>query len=62
MNNSKQKIDSKIWWPKMAGDNHHFLLSLKNTAFSTLDKTVVTHGGDSFEEVMVPFVKLWWEE
>ena len=62
MNNSNQNIESKIWWPKMAGQEYHFLLPLKNTAFSNLDKTVVTHGGDSFEEVMVPFVKLWLEE
>lgn len=62
MNNSHQKIDSKIWWPKMAGLNHHFLLPLKNNAFSSKDELVVTHGADSFEEVMVPFVKLWWEE
>ena len=62
MQNSNENIDSKIWWPNMAGPDHHFLLSTKKNAFSTKDEFVVTHGGDSLEEVMVPFVKLRWEE
>ncbi len=63
MNNTHQNIDSEIWWPKMAGPNYHFLLSRKNKAFSKPpEESVVTHGAKSFQEVMVPFVKLWWEE
>jgi len=63
MNNAHQNNESKIWWPKMAGNDFHFLLPYKNNAFSKpIGESVVTHGADSFQEVMVPFVKLWWEE
>ena len=63
MNNTHQNIDSEIWWPKMAGPDYHFLLAKKNTAFSKPPgELVVTHGAKSFQEVMVPFVKLWWDE
>jgi hypothetical protein len=62
MNNTNQKIDSEIWWPNMVGSDYHFLLARKNNAFSKLGESVVTHGAKSFQEVMVPFVKLWWEE
>ena len=63
MNNAHQNINSEIWWPKMAGPKYHFLLSKKNEAFSKpVGESVVTHGAKSFQEVMVPFVKLWWEE
>jgi hypothetical protein len=63
MNNVHQKIDSRIWWPNMAGKNWHFLLPKKNEAFSKpIGESVVTHGADSFQEVIVPFVKLWWED
>jgi hypothetical protein len=63
MNNAHQTTESKIWWPNMAGNNFHFLLPVKNNAFSKpIGELVVTHGSDSFQEVMVPFVKLWWEE
>jgi hypothetical protein len=61
MQNSHNIIDSKIW-PNVAVPSHHFLLSTKNNAFSTKDKFVITHGGDSLEEVIVPFVKLRWEK
>ena len=63
MNNAHQKVESRIWWPKMAGNSFHFLLPVKNNAFSKpIGESVVTHGSDSLQEVMVPFVKLWWEE
>jgi hypothetical protein len=63
MNNAHEKNESKIWWPKMAGTDFHFLLPLKNNAFSNpIGESVVTHGADSFQEVIVPFVKLWWED
>ena len=34
MNNAHQKVESRIWWPKMAGNSFHFLLPVKNNAFS----------------------------
>jgi len=63
LNNASKKInESKIWWPNMAGSEHHFLLALDKKAFSKENELVVTHGGTSIEEVIVPFVKLWEEK
>jgi len=58
-NTAEKFTHSKIWWPQMAGEKYHFLLATENNAFSRENLTIVTHGGDSLDEVMVPFVRLW---
>ena len=50
--------ECKDWWPEMVGEKYYFLLASENYAFSKKGELVVTHGGMSFDEVMVPFVRV----
>lgn len=62
----KKKLDvviekypqSKCWRPELVGGKYYFLLADENYAFSKKDEKVITHGGMSFDEVMVPFVRV----
>lgn len=60
---AKNKTKS-IEWPNKYGlpDNIHVLLSEDQSAYVQQGKHVVSHGGISIEEVIVPFITLWKEE
>ncbi len=53
-----------IEWPNKYGlpDDLHILLAENETAYIAEGKSVVSHGGISMEEIVVPFIKLWKEE
>ncbi len=54
----KEYKQSNEWWPGVFGPKYHFLLADEKYAFSKESEKVVTHGGLSFDEVMVPFVRV----
>ncbi len=59
---AKEKTKS-IEWPKYGlPDDIHILLAEETTAYVTEGKSIVSHGGISMEEVIVPFIRLWKEE
>lgn len=50
---------SSISWPNYGfSDDQHFLLAESKEAFVTSGKEIVSHGGISLEEVIVPFIKV----
>ncbi len=53
-----------IAWPNKYGlpEDIHILLAEDETAYITKGKSVVSHGGISIEEIIVPFIRLWKEE
>ena len=51
--------ETSFLWPNdIISSKYHFLLPKNNLAFSKPGTPVVTHGGISLDEVMVPFVKI----
>lgn len=60
---AKEKTKS-IEWPNVYGlpDDVHVLLAERETAYIAEGKSVVSHGGISIEEIIVPFIKVWKEE
>jgi hypothetical protein len=55
---SAEQIPSLKWSNIGLPNNYHVLLSPYGKAFVTKGKKIVTHGGISIEEVIVPFVKV----
>lgn len=55
---SLTKINSIPWNNVGLPENYYVLLSHYREAFVTKDENIVTHGGISIEEVIVPFVKV----
>jgi hypothetical protein len=55
---SAEQIPSLKWSNIGLPSNYHVLLSPYGKAFVTKGKKIVTHGGISIEEVIVPFVKV----
>lgn len=50
---------SSIVWPNEAlSEERHYLLAEHKEAFVTKNKQIVSHGGISLEEVIVPFIKI----
>jgi hypothetical protein len=47
---------TSIIWPYSDMENHYFLLAGGRLAFADEHKLLVSHGGISVEEVLVPFV------
>jgi len=59
---AKEKTKS-IEWPKYGlPEDVHVLLAEEQTAYVAKGINVVSHGGISMEEVIVPFIMLWKEE
>lgn len=58
-NNTAQKYSETIPWTDVGlPKNYHVLLAKDDGAFVPKDSRIVTHGGISIEEVIVPFVKV----
>ncbi|MET3198073.1 UNVERIFIED_ORG: hypothetical protein ABID75_000913 [Bacillus proteolyticus] len=55
---SASKIDAVSWNNVGLPENYHVLLSQYGQAFVPKDEEIVTHGGMSIEEVIVPFIKV----
>ncbi len=56
---TKAGFTSAIEWPGVGLPSHIFaLLAGGDSAFVDEEETIVTHGGASFEEVVVPFVRV----
>ena len=51
-------LQTFLWPNNLISSEYHFLLPKNNLAFSNPGTPVVTHGGISLDEVMVPFVKI----
>ena len=51
-------LQTFLWPNNLISSEYHFLLPKSNLAFSKPGTPVVTHGGISLDEVMVPFVKI----
>lgn len=59
---AKAKTNS-LEWPRYGlPEDFYVLLAEDQTAYVTEGKNVVSHGGISMEEVIVPFIRLWKEE
>jgi len=59
---AKEKTKS-IEWPHYGlPEDVHVLLAEEQTAYVPEGKNIVSHGGISMEEVIVPFILLWKEE
>ncbi|MDD3893613.1 MAG: BREX-3 system phosphatase PglZ [Syntrophomonadaceae bacterium] len=62
LKDAKEKTKS-LEWPKYGlPEDVHVLLAEEKTAYVTAGKNIVSHGGISLEEVIVPFIRLWKEE
>lgn len=55
---TKQYPTAQIWKPHGLPPGVYPLLASSNDAFVSVGQTVVSHGGSSIEEVIVPFVKV----
>lgn len=55
---SASKIDAVSWNNVGLPENYHVLLSQYGQAFVPKGEEIVTHGGISIEEVVVPFIKV----
>jgi hypothetical protein len=49
---------SSIIWPNYGIKHHCFLIAGDRFAFADLNETLVSHGGISLEEVVVPFIQI----
>ena len=51
--------ETSFLWPNdITSSKYHFLLAKSDRAFDFTGTSVVSHGGISLDEVMVPFVKI----
>ncbi|MCP4219616.1 MAG: BREX-3 system phosphatase PglZ [bacterium] len=58
-NSVARKFPDALQWPANGlPDNYHPLLAPKRNAFYLKEKSIVTHGGASIEEVIVPMVRI----
>jgi len=59
----QQKYETAVVWPP-AGlpENFYPLLAPNRHAFITVGDSTVTHGGNSLEEVIVPYIKVTWRK
>lgn len=58
-NNAVQKYPDTLAWTDVGlPNNFHVLLAKNDSAFVPISNRIVTHGGISMEEVIVPFVKV----
>lgn len=58
----KEQYDSIIWPGYGLPNDMNIVIAEGNSAYITDGKDIVSHGGISIEEVIVPFVKIWKDE
>lgn len=56
---SSEKLESIRWSGVGLPEDYHVLLAKNGQAFVTKEERIVSHGGISLEEVIVPFVKVY---
>jgi hypothetical protein len=58
LNQAVLEYPNSIDWPNYGMKHHYFLLAGDRLAFADMNEKLVSHGGISLEEVIVPFIRI----